>query len=113
MENMHEFPSSREPSDLENRIFFAHNFIQIYYAKLEYRNTHEGDDAVPEAELVRIMGVHSDDFRNWYSSPEGMLQIEKYVAEHDEKAIEAMDDMGDLAQSFLGFMNRPKQENQV
>lgn len=106
--NFEQIPVVSE-QELEDRIFLAHNAVQIYYAKLVYRNEHSGEEASEET-LASLVPERSNDFRAWYTSKEGKEALDTYAHEHPAASIEAMEDMGDLAQSFLMFMNRPKEK---
>ncbi|OGI24841.1 MAG: hypothetical protein A3E38_01770 [Candidatus Moranbacteria bacterium RIFCSPHIGHO2_12_FULL_54_9] len=111
MGNMYEYPLQSPPlpedeAGPEEKVTLAKNFVQVYFADLDYRNRHTDEKDVPEAERRKTVATYGQEFERWYTSAEGSAALSRYAEQHDKEAIIQQKDMAELVRSFLAFKNR-------
>lgn len=101
-----EYVPALTEQEKSERFLLAKNLVQDYFAQLDYRNTHPGEETVPESEREKKIEEYGSLFEEWYKSKEGMQALNQYIETHESEVIIQEKDMSNLAQSFLVFRNR-------
>ena len=90
----------------EEKMMLARNFIQFYFANLDYHNRNSDTQEIPESERDEIIKSYGQKFEQWYKSAEGKIALDQYVKNHTNEEIIDGKNKDVLIRSFMIFRNR-------